>query len=153
MMTNGWKLLETNTHQDHVVAHVIGATILGYFKIEDAVCLLLDIGFIWTVFVDGEMGLLPSSFAIKELALDTEEKARLLSDVRLLEAEGCGAHGLEQVEPAPAECLIEEVEFYGQEEERRRLLVKGEDGSIAIETSLSTFEIKVAAVPLANDAS
>ena len=26
-----WTLAETNTHQDHVIAHVIGATPLGHF--------------------------------------------------------------------------------------------------------------------------
>ena len=26
-----WTVAETNTHQDHVIAHVIGATVVGYF--------------------------------------------------------------------------------------------------------------------------
>ena len=150
-MTSEWTPLETSTHQDHVIAHVIGATVLGYFKAEEALRLLLDMGFIWTIFVDGEMGLLQSGFAIKELSLEREEKARLLSDIQLLDTQGRDAVGLSAIVPAPVECLIEEVEFYGRDEQRR-LLIKGEDGSIAVETSLVTFEIEVSAVSSASDA-
>ncbi|MGA9996472.1 MAG: hypothetical protein WBP93_13720 [Pyrinomonadaceae bacterium] len=147
-MTTEWTLLETSTHQDHIIAHVIGATALGYFKAEEALRLFLDMGFIWTIFVDGEMALLQSGLAVRELSLNAEEKARLLSDIQLLEMEGREAHGLCRIEPAPVECLIEEVEFYGADE-RRRLLIKGEDASLAVETSLLTGEMSVNAVPSA----
>lgn len=44
-MDETWEPAETNTHQDHVIAHVIGSTVLGYLILADAIHLLLDIGF------------------------------------------------------------------------------------------------------------
>jgi len=34
-----WRAAETNTHQDHVIAHVIGATPLSYFIWDETVYL------------------------------------------------------------------------------------------------------------------
>ena len=66
-MSEEWTAVETNTHQDHVIAHVIGATVLGYCVFDETLYVLLDIGFVWSMFVDGEMGLVqiagsPSDF-------------------------------------------------------------------------------------------
>lgn len=144
-MTTEWTPLETSTHQDHVIAHVVGATVLGYFQAEEALRLILDMGFIWTIFVDGEMALLQSGLAVRELSLDAEEKSQLISDIQLLETEGHTARSLSKAKLAPVTCLIEEVEFYGKDE-RRRLLIKGEEASLAVETSLLTFEFQVKAV-------
>ena len=55
-MNADWHSRETTTHQDHVIAHVVGARVLGYFILDEALHLLLDIGFVWMVFLDGEMG-------------------------------------------------------------------------------------------------
>ena len=49
-MINAWTPRDTTTNQDHVIAHVLGATFLGYFVFEEALYVLLDIGFIWTIF-------------------------------------------------------------------------------------------------------
>ena len=65
-----WTQLETNTHQDHVIAHVFGATVLGWLIAGEAAHLLLDIGFLWTIYLDGEMNLLPQGVAIPELDAD-----------------------------------------------------------------------------------
>jgi hypothetical protein len=62
-----WNAAETNTHQDHVIAHVIGATPLGHFIWDETAYILLDIGFIWNIYLDLEMGLVPQSAAIAEL--------------------------------------------------------------------------------------
>ena len=43
-MTDNWMPAETTTHQDHVIAHVMGATVLGYFVIDEVLYILLDIG-------------------------------------------------------------------------------------------------------------
>ena len=67
-----WTPLETNTHQDHVIAHVIGATPLGHFIWDETAFILLDIGFIWNIYLDLEMGLVPHSVAIAELDADEE---------------------------------------------------------------------------------
>lgn len=64
-MTNTWTPRDTTTHQDHIIAHIVGATVLGYFVFEEALYVLLDIGFVWTIFLDGEMTLLPHPVAIK----------------------------------------------------------------------------------------
>ena len=91
---HNWLAHETGTHQDHVIAHVVGATVLGYFTANEAAQLLLDIGFIWTDYLDGEMGLVPQVMAIAELELDEEEKSSLREDARQLQdavAQACDA--------------------------------------------------------------
>ena len=34
-----WSEKDTTTHQDHVIAHVLGATVLGYFILDEALYL------------------------------------------------------------------------------------------------------------------
>jgi len=142
-MADDWTPQETGTHQDHVIAHVIGATILGYFVIEQAIHILLDIGFIWTIYIDGEMGLLPQSMMISELETDAETRAGLREDVELLETHGNGALGLSHFTAARAGCLITEVRFEALGEDRRRILIAGEESDLVVETSLLTGEIIV----------
>lgn len=142
-MTPEWSPLDTDTHQDHVIAHVLGTTVLGYFIADEAAHLLLDIGFVWTIYVDSAMGLLPQSVAINELPLDATAKTELLSDATLLH-DGREPLSLKRIICAPVDCLITEVTCYAQDE-RRRVLLHGEVSSIAVETSLDGDEIKVAA--------
>lgn len=142
---NNWLAHETGTHQDHVIAHVVGATVLGYFTANEAAQLLLDIGFIWTVYLDGEMGLVPQVMAIAELELDEEEKSSLREDVRQLQDGGSEAASLAYLTRAPVGCLITAVEFAARGDERR-LLMTGEDASLAVETSLATGEVRVYAI-------
>jgi hypothetical protein len=150
MMMTEWLDQETSTHQDHVIAHVIGATVLGYFVQDEAAHLLLDIGFVWSILLDGEMGLVPQSMAIAELLIDDEAKARLLDDAQRLHDVGPeDAPLLSSMTPAPAGCLISEVNFYTREE-RRRIVLECEGASLSIETSLDTCEISI--TPLAGDA-
>ena len=146
----GWSPQDTGKHQDHVIAHVIGATVFGFFIWDQAAHVLLDIGFIWTIYLDGEMGLVPRSVAVSELDLDEAARAELLSDTSLLLDEGRTARGLKRFTVSPAECLISEVSFY-TDDERRRLLITGEDESLAIETSLTTGEISFVAVSTGGD--
>lgn len=138
-----WLPAETNTHQDHVIAHVVGATVLGHFVSDQVAHVLLDIGFVWTIFVDGEMGLVPQSMAIKELELEAEVKTELLHDAQLLHDSGRETDGLLRMRPAPVDCLITEVGFYARGADERRVLVSGEDAHIAISTSLQTGEIHI----------
>ena len=141
----GWSRQETSKHQDHVIAHVTGATVLGFFILDEAAHVLLDIGLIWTIYLDGEMGLVPQSVAVSELDLDDTAKAELLSDAALLHDAGREASGLKRLIASPVECLISEVSFYA-DDERRRILMTGEDESLAIETSLATGEVSFHAV-------
>jgi hypothetical protein len=144
-MSSDWELHETSTHQDHVIAHVIGATVLGYFEFDQAAHLVLDIGFIWTIYLDGEMGLVPQTLAISELELDAAAKTELRDDVQALHDDGSDAQGLARITPAPAGCLITEVGFYARES-NRRVSVIGEEASLFIITSLLTGEVQVAPV-------
>ena len=139
-----WSAKETTTHQDHVIAHVLGATVLGYFVHDEAVHLLLDMGFIWTVYLDGQMVLLPQSVAINELEASSEIRTELNREVEKLDRERRQAAGLRYITLAPVECLITEVSFLANDD-RRRLLLSGEEASLMIETSLRTAEIEIVA--------
>lgn len=141
-MASDWVEQETGTHQDHVIAHVIGATVLGYFTADEAAYLLLDIGFIWSVYLDCEMGLVPQTMALAELGVDEEERARLNEDVRRLHDRGSEAGALSRFTPAPEGCLITEVLFHARGDERR-LLINCEEASLSVETSLTTGEMRI----------
>ena len=141
-MTTEWSEKDTTTHQDHVIAHVIGATVLGYFIHDEALYVLLNIGFIWMIYVDGEMGLLPHPVTVSELDAGEVKRSEIRSDIELLLREGLRADGLRQLTNAPVNCLIEQVTFQTSGDERR-LLIAGEEGSLALYTSVSSGEIAV----------
>lgn len=141
-MTTEWAPRETTTHQDHVIAHVIDATVLGYFIHAEALYVLLDIGFVWTIYLDGEMALLPHPVCTGELEADEKTRTAIKRDVDLLLAFGREAEGLLQWTPAPVDCRLEEVAFYEQNQQRR-LILEGEPDSLIVEMSLMTAEIQV----------
>ncbi|MBA2528269.1 MAG: hypothetical protein H0V18_21165 [Pyrinomonadaceae bacterium] len=141
-MPSEWSAKNTSTHQDHVIAHVLGATMIGYFIHDEALYVLLDIGFIWIIHLDGGMGLLPHPVAVGELDADEEKRSEIKSDIELLLREGLRAEGLRQLTHAPVNCLIEEVTFHTRDDERR-LLIAGEEDTLAVDTSLSSAEIKI----------
>jgi hypothetical protein len=116
-----WQAAETNTHQDHVIAHVIGATVLGHFVWDETAYLLLDIGFIWNVYLDAEMGLMPEALALAEMDVD--------EDLR---------HWEQLSSPSP----IQSVELF-ESENSRRLVLNCENTTITLETSFTTREIHI----------
>ncbi len=143
--SSDWTEGETTTHQDHVIAHVLGATVLGWFIAGEAAHLLLDIGFLWTIYLDGEMNLLPQGVAIPELdagELSSADKTELSFDAQLLLSEGREANGLKRFTAAPVECLIQALDFFAADS-RRRLVIRGEVANIEIETSLESNEVSV----------
>ena len=115
-----WTAAETNKHQDHVIAHVIGATPLGHFIHDETAYVLLDIGFIWNIYLDMEMGLVPQVMALSELGVD--EESFQTTDVE------CGP--------------IESIELL-EDDQERRLVLNCEHGAWVIETSLSHRWIRV----------
>jgi len=115
-----WTAAETNKHQDHVIAHVIGATPLSYFIHDETAYLLLDIGFVWNIYLDLEMGLVPQVLAFSELGVDAESFQTM------------------DVESGP----IESVEVF-EDGQERRLVLNCEQGAWVIETSLSHRWIRV----------
>ena len=142
-----WTQLETTTHQDHVIAHVIGATVLGWFVAGEAAHLLLDIGFLWTIYLDGEMNLLPQGVAIPEIDADelsSAAKTELAFDAQLLLSEGLDAVGLKRFIASPVECLIVAVEVLAANSERR-IVIQGETARIRVDASLETSELDVVA--------
>lgn len=104
------------------MAHVIGATPLGHFIWDETAFILLDIGFIWNIYLDLEMGLVPHPVAIAELDADEATKSELRSKVDLW---------LRDTTSSP----IESVEVFESGDERRLVLVC-EDKRLVIETSI-----------------
>ncbi len=140
--------IETTTHQDHVIAHVIGAIVLGWLIAGEAAHLLLDIGFLWTIYLDGEMNLLPQGVAIPEMDADelsSADKNELVFDAQLLLDEGCEATGLKRFIASPVECLVVAVEVLAANSERR-IVIRGEIASIQVETSLQDAGITIRAI-------
>lgn len=143
LMEINWNRAPTNAHQDHVIAHVLGTTVVGHFHAGESLHILLDIGFVWTIFLDGEMGLLPKGVAVSDLDAGEAAKDALKADVELL-LDGIGGDGVSghiKLIPASIECLIEEVEFYAGEGERRQILVRGAESDLVVETSPATREV------------
>jgi hypothetical protein len=141
-VTNVWTAKDTTTHQDHVIAHVVGATLLGYFVFDEALYILLDIGFVWTIFLDGEMTLLPHPVAVTELEIDEPAREQIKADIDLLLSDNSAAEDLRRLETPPLHCQITDVNVFANGEQRR-LVLASEDGNLAIETSLIRAGIRV----------
>ncbi|MDT4969456.1 MAG: hypothetical protein QOJ64_4193 [Acidobacteriota bacterium] len=144
-VTPEWLPCETGKHQDHVIAHVMGATALGYFEFDQVAHILLDIGFIWTIFADGEMGLVPQSLAISELEIEADAKAALTRDIQRAHDGQTPTEGSLLI-AAPDGCLIEQVRFYSASD-RRRISVSGEDSALEVDSSIETGMITIRPVP------
>jgi hypothetical protein len=141
-MSSEWSPLETTAYQDHVIAHVLGATVLGYFEDDQAAHVLLDIGFFWTIYVDGDMALVLQSLAIKEFELAEEIRTALFADVQSLHGGLADDESLLRMRPVPAGALIKEVGLYALED-RRRILIECEKSKLLIESSLSTGDMQI----------
>ena len=146
-MAPQWQPTETTTHQDHVIAHVVGATVLGYWVFDEVLYLLLDIGFVWIVFLDGQMTLLPHPVAVGELDTSDDVREAIKADIDLLLGDNVVTDRLSQLKPPPLSCQsdacrIKSVEFLESGDDRC-LLVHGERASFSIEMGLSTAEIRV----------
>ena len=117
-----WTAAETNTHQDHVIAHVIGATPLGISSGTKPLisCSTSDSS---GTSISTWRWACSSPVAIPELEAD-DEKKRELSEVR-------------NVESSPIESV--ELFEYGDE---RRLVLNCELDRLVVETSLATAWIK-----------
>lgn len=142
-----WSEIETSTHQDHVIKHVIGATVLGWFTAGEAAHLLLDIGLLWTVYLDAEMNLLPQGVAIAELEgddLTSADRTELAFDADLLLQGSRDVQELKRFTAVPLECLIDSVEVFGSNGQRL-VVISGESAVLKIETSIENAEISVTA--------
>jgi hypothetical protein len=139
--------IETSTHQDHVIKHILGATVLGWFTAGEAAHMLLDIGFLWTIYLDAEMNLLPQGVAIAELEgndITSADRTELAFDADQLLQQGPDTQGLKRFTAAPVECLIDSVEVFGNDGQRL-VVINGESAIIKIETSIENAEVGVTA--------
>ncbi|HXI23777.1 MAG TPA: hypothetical protein VNG71_07870 [Pyrinomonadaceae bacterium] len=140
-----WTELETSTYQHHVIQHVIGATVLGWFIAEDAVHFVLDVGLLWTVYVNAEMNLMALLVAIEDLENEELPKAvidELTTDAQTLIDQGREASGLKRFTAASVVCLVEEINLFA-ENSQRRIVIHGETGTIEIRTSADDGLINV----------
>src|SRR5262245_24022041 len=121
-----WVPLDTSTHQDHVIAHVVGATVLGHLIFDETAYLLLDIGFVWNIYLDGEMGLVPHPVAVTELNVSEEVRRGISADVDLLLSERAGDLAqLRRVASSP----IKSVEIFVRDA-FRRIVIACEDDTL-----------------------
>src|SRR5438045_3371116 len=140
-----WTELETSTYQHHVIQHVIGATVLGWFIAEDAVHFVLDVGLLWTVYVNAEMNLMALFVAIEDLESDELPKSvidELTTDAQTLIDQGREANGLKRFTATSVKCLVEEVNLFS-DNSKRRIVIRGESSSIRVDASPETSELDV----------
>jgi hypothetical protein len=132
-----WSVVETNTHQDHVIAHVIGATPLGHFCWDETAYVLLDIGFIWNIYLNMEMGLLPHPVKIADLEAEDAIKAELRADIdRLLQ----GGQELTRMKRVDDSSPILSVELL-ESGNARQLIIVCEEQNVIVETSLTNGSV------------
>jgi hypothetical protein len=140
-MNHEWARVETSTHQDAVVSHILGATVIGYFIHDESLHLLLDIGFIWTIYLDGQMVLLPHPVATAELQVTDLARSEIRKDIDQLLAATPGAETIHFMVP-PANCVIRDVEFLERGDEREFVL-RGEIEDLRILTDLAHSRIAI----------
>ena len=124
-----------------MIAHVVGATVLGYFVFDETAFFLLDIGFIWHLYLDGEMGLRPHPVAISELDTDQSTKSQLQREVDGALQQRPYEEG-KLLQLLPNASPIQSVDFFVRENSRR-FVISCEEGSIVVETSLDSSEVTV----------
>ena len=140
-----WAELPTSTYQDHVIKHVLGATVLGWVVLEDAMHVLLDVGLLWTIYVNGEMSLMAQHVAIEDLESDElkhDEVLQLISDAQLLISQGREATDLRRFKGAPVACTIIAVEIYAMGSQRR-IVIAGEAADVEVETSVEPPQFNI----------
>jgi len=136
-----WAEADANTHQDHVIAHVIGARPLAYFTHDEQFFLLLDIGFIWSILLDAQMGLLPHPVTVKELTVATEIKNKINGDIDVLLHDG--ERDLDYLSRIPVKLEIERVSLWTDGIDHR-VLLQGIAGEVlSVTTSIQNREFEV----------
>ena len=120
---------------------MIGATVVGYFVWDETAYLLLDIGFIWNIYLDGEMGLVPQSQAIAELEASEEFKREIKSDIDSISQDVADGR-LQALSVPNLTSPLQTVDFELREN-LRRLVLTCEETTLVVETSLDNAEVKI----------
>lgn len=139
--SSGWVEAETTTHQDHVIAHVVGATVVGYFIFDETAYLLLDIGFVWNIYLDGEMGLVPHPMMVTGLDIDINAQSELRLDIDDLLRVSSSTELRRMIRtrlasPIQGVRLLEQGNLL-------RLEFSCDEGGLIVETSVDTREVKI----------
>jgi hypothetical protein len=100
--------------------------VLGHFVWDETAYLLLDIGFVWNIYLDGEMGLVPETLATSELRT----------------AIGDDFEDVTRADSVPNPSPIQSVDFF-EHDDGRRLTLNCESGALVLETSFSTRDIRI----------
>src|ERR1041384_1565901 len=147
-----WTELETSTYQHHVIQHVIGATVLGWFIAEDAVHFVLDIGLLWTIYVNAEMNLMALFVAIEDLeseGLSRQVIEELTADAQRLLDSGRDGTDLKHFNAVSVNFILEEVALFSADS-LRRTFIAGETAMIDVCTSSDDSSVKVVESPRIN---
>jgi hypothetical protein len=140
-VTENWEAINTTTHQDHVIAHVVDSAVLAYLVFDETIYLLMDIEFIWSIYLDGQMVLLPYTVAVTELEIEPAGKAEIKNEIDMVLREEVNTE-LKWLTQPEAGFSLSQVSAYACGERRRYELI-GENSTLIIETSLETGEIRV----------
>lgn len=125
-----------------MIAHVIDTTALAYIILDDAIHLLLDIGFIWKIYVDGEMGLLPHPVAIAELEVTEDLRSEIKAEIDLLLRDGTAAASLIRFSLFTTVHLIAAVHLFRRDYELK-LVIEDDSGNIELRTSMTDHKFQV----------
>ena len=141
-MISNWTAQDTTTHQDHVIAHVIGAKLLGYFVHDEVFYGLLDIGFIWSIFLNAEMGLLPHTVAVSELTVEEQTRGKIKRDIDAL-LQNAASCKLEYLVRFPLDFEIEQVSLWADGADQRLILNGTDHQELAVTVSIDNREFEV----------
>jgi hypothetical protein len=136
-----WEPIETTTHQDHVIAHVVGASVLGYLVHDETIHLLLNIGFVWSIYLDGQMVLLPHPMAIAELEVEPPIRAEISADVDALMG-SLKSDVLKRFVPVGEDAEIAEVSIYAQGDDLRMVLATNQ-GDLIVDASHASRDFQI----------
>ena len=125
-----------------MIAPVIGTTVRGYIVLGDAIHLLLDNGFIWKIYSDAEMGLLPHPVAVAELEVNDELLDKIKTDIEVLLRDDLDEALVIGLSPLTFRCVISEVLVFTSGD-LRKVLLMGEAGSIEIQTSVTSETVRI----------
>jgi hypothetical protein len=131
-------------HQDHVVKHVLGCTLLGVYSQPGHLHILLDIPFLWSVDADGAMALVQDEEAVNEFHEPAEKIAELIAEIQTLHDAGPDAEGVRHFQPPPAIGAIQDVDLHRHSTDGDlRITVVGDEGemTIALRASLNAVEL------------
>lgn len=143
-------LVQLTKHQEHVIAHVLGCTILGFYQQLGQIHLLLDLPLLWSVDADGAMELAPDEEGIEGMPESPDVIQGLLAEAYHLRHQSPDADSLMYFQEAPEISLISDVTLYQHPngvKTDKLLVVRGEDGGFEIDLLGSSQIVEINTCP------